>query len=180
MSEKIAYSLKFLALGLFIALVGCTSQNSASDSASIAAQSCSVDLGPATPTSQIVPQGFDNRVPGESPVEELQSQFVSAQRRAVISAEAASIDSYWQPLADAWAIHEALVQALIDAPLPQEAASTSATEEGAATTPPAITSTEFVFTENVNIDFAAIAKDTYCRIAFLKSGIPVTYETTTP
>jgi len=28
----------------------------------------------------------------------------------------------------------------------------------------------------VNIDFAAVTKDTYCRIAFVKQNIEITYE----
>ena len=32
------------------------------------------------------------------------------------------------------------------------------------------------FLSNVNIDFAAVTKDTYCRIAFLKQNIQIKYE----
>ena len=75
------------------------------------------------------------------------------------AAEAAALNSYWQPLADAWALNEALIQTIVDGGL------SPSTSEG-----------YIQFKQNVNLNYASISKDTYCRIAFSKKGIAIDYE----
>ena len=80
-------------------------------------------------------------------------------KRAILSAQAAAANTYWQPLADAWALNEALLQAIIDSGLILDSYSAY-----------------FEFIRNVNLDYAATSKDTYCRIAFSNKGIVINYE----
>jgi hypothetical protein len=129
-----------------------------------ATQSCTVDLSPVSATSVIVPIGINERTPKTIPDDELAQLIDEAQQRAILAARSASSNNYWQPLADSWAIYEALLRALLTAP-----------EQVATTDESQSIPTPFEFIEDVNVDFAAITKDTYCRIAFVKSDIPIIY-----
>lgn len=122
-----------------------------------AAMSCMQDITSSLDSANIVEVGLIERKVGENAGAE--ADLADVQKRAILAAEAAAADSYWQPLADAWALNEALLQATLDAPeLPQIYTD---------------------FTENVNLQYAAVSKDTYCRIAFSKQGVIISYESDT-
>ena len=119
-----------------------------------AAMSCMQDITSSLDSANIVEVGLKV---GENA--DADANLTDVRKRAILAAEAAAADSYWQPLADAWALNEALLQATLDAPeLPQIYTD---------------------FTENVNLQYAAVSKDTYCRIAFSKQGVIISYESDT-
>lgn len=120
-----------------------------------AAMSCIQDLSASLNSAMIVSTGIAQRSGGE--VKEATTDLIDVRKRAILAAEAAAANSYWQPLADAWALNEAMLQALVD--------------DG---TEPYASYSEFL--QNVNLDYAATSKDTYCRIAFSKNGIAIDYE----
>lgn len=125
-----------------------------------AAMSCMQDLASSLDTAKIVEVGLIDRKIGENAG--AAADLADVRKRAVMSAEAAAANSYWQPLADAWALNEALLQAILDS--------------GSVSEPtPAYTD----FVKDVNLQYAAVSKDTYCRIAFSKKDIPISYESDT-
>lgn len=125
-----------------------------------AAMSCMRDVSGSLETAEIVETGLINRnIGGNSLAAE---DLADVRKRAVMAAAAAAANSYWQPLADAWALNEALLQAILDS--------------GSVSEPtPAYTD----FVKDVNLQYAAVSKDTYCRIAFSKKDIPISYESDT-
>jgi hypothetical protein len=153
------------------ALAGCSLTESEPDGSDLASQSCSGNLLPLSASSQIVPIGispisFDSQVIS---VDEIQQRAEIGQTRSILSAKAAAVNKYWQPLADAWALEEAFVRAALKS-LESEKISDDAGLQKIDTR----IYDEFV--ANVNIDFAAVTKDTYCRIAFVKQNIEIKYE----
>mgnify|MGYP007096638636 CR=1 FL=1 len=147
---------------------GCSLISSNPNGNDLAAQSCTQDVEIATSTSKIVPIGFDTRSPRDVPGDELANRIELDQLRSILSAQAAATNSYWQPLADAWSLEEALARAVL-----KSHENTIANEAGALI--PDISYFE-KFMANVNTDFAAVTKDTFCRISFVKYGIPILYE----
>jgi hypothetical protein len=153
------------------ALSGCSLSKAEPDGSELAAQSCAGNLLPLSTSSQIVPIGiseisFDSQVIS---VDEIQQRVEIGQTRSILSAKAAATNKYWQPLADAWALEEAFVRAALKS-LESEKISDDAGLQKIDTR----IYDEFI--ANVNIDFAAVTKDTYCRIAFVKQNIKITYE----
>jgi hypothetical protein len=159
-----------LSLSLLIPIAACSEPIAEFPGLSEATLACSQSLDPATINPQIVPIGMLIRTVGDVPPEELPDLVLVAQERAILAATAASLSDYWQPLADAWSIHEALLRS-IEASPPTEDVESDPTLE--ATVPPKVPDSEFL--RNVNVDFAAITKDTYCRIAFTKSDLRIVY-----
>jgi hypothetical protein len=154
-----------------VALSGCSLSKAEPDGSELAAQSCAGNLLPLSTSSQIVPIGiseisFDSQVIS---VDEIQQRVEIGQTRSILSAKAAATNKYWQPLADAWALEEAFVRAALKS-LESEKISDDAGLQKIDTR----IYDEFI--ANVNIDFAAVTKDTYCRIAFVKQNIKITYE----
>ena len=150
---------------------GCSLTEAEPDGSDLAAQSCSGTLLPLSTSSQIVPIGisqisFDSQVIS---VDEIQQRAETVQTRSILSAKAAAANKYWQPLADAWALEEAFVSAALKS-LESERISDDAGLQKIDTR----IYDEFI--ANVNIDFAAVTKDTYCRIAFVKQNIEIKYE----
>ena len=150
---------------------GCYLTEAEPDGSDLAAQSCSGTLLPLSTSSQIVPIGisqisFDSQVIF---VDEIQQRAETVQTRSILSAKAAAANKYWQPLADAWALEEAFVSAALKS-LESERISDDAGLQKIDTR----IYDEFI--ANVNIDFAAVTKDTYCRIAFVKQNIEIKYE----
>ena len=118
-----------------------------------AAMSCMQDITSSLDSANIVEVGLKV---GENA--DADANLTDVRKRAILAAEAAAADNYWQPLADAWALNEALLQVILDV-------------ENTGL-PDAYTN----FTENVNLQYAAVSKDTYCRIAFSKQGVVISYE----
>ena len=150
---------------------GCSLTEAEPDGSDLAAQSCSGTLLPLSTSSQIVPIGisqisFDSQVIF---VDEIQQRAETVQTRSILSAKAAAANKYWQPLADAWALEEAFVSAALKS-LESERISDDAGLQKI------YTRIYDEFIANVNIDFAAVTKDTYCRIAFVKQNIEIKYE----
>lgn len=153
------------------ALSGCSLTEAEPGGSDLAAQSCSGTLLPLSTSSQIVPIGisqisFDSQVIS---VDEIQQRAETVQTRSILSAKAAAANKYWQPLADAWALEEAFVSAALKS-LESERISDDVGLQKIDTR----IYDEFI--ANVNIDFAAVTKDTYCRIAFVKQNIEIKYE----
>lgn len=142
------------AFGLALLLTSC-GITGGSNGDEKAALSCMQDLTVSLNSAKIVTTGITKRPGGE--VKEATTDLIDVRKRAILAAEAAAENSYWQPLADAWALNEALLQALID--------------DGQE---PYASYSEFL--QNVNLDYASTSKDTYCRIAFSKNGIAIDYE----
>jgi len=117
-----------------------------------AAMSCMQDIATGLDSANIVEVGLIvDKVGAEA-------GLADVRKRAILAAEASAADSYWHPLADAWALNEALLQAILDFENTGE--------------PQIYTN----FTESVNLEYAAVSKDTYCRIAFSKQGVVISYE----
>lgn len=152
-----------------LTLTGCALNSKESDGSDLAAQSCTSDLSPASVASKIVAIGIDKTTPDKAELIELNRRVKDDQNRSIISAKAAADNKYWQPLADAWALEEALARSTLFSLLSEKVV-------GEAGTPVVDTSAYDKFVSNVNIDFAAVTKDTYCRIAFVKQNIEITYE----
>lgn len=156
-----------LATALAIAIfAGCSLNSNKPDGSDLAAQSCANDLVAVSAASQIVDVGIDQRTPNEIGIQTLTERSEELKDRAILSVRAASINKYWQPLADAWALEEALIRASL-------ASTVGYRDSEQKLTFPLDFKT---FLSNVNIDFAAVAKDTYCRIAFVKQNIEIKYE----
>ena len=150
---------------------GCSLTEAEPDGSDLAAQSCSGTLLPLSTSSQIVPIGISqiSFVSQVISVDEIQQRAETVQTRSILSAKAAAANKYWQPLADAWALEEAFVSAALKS-LESERISDDAGLQKIDTR----IYDEFI--ANVNIDFAAVTKDTYCRIAFVKQNIEIKYE----
>ena len=146
----------FAAFGMSLLLASCgvTGGNNGNDEAAL---SCTQDLTAGLTNAKIISIGMKQRTAGE--VKDATTDIEVVRKRAILSAQAAAANTYWQPLADAWALNEALLQAIIDGGSAPETA-TSYSD----------------FIRNVNLDYAATSKDTYCRIAFSKKGIAINYE----
>ena len=169
MKESKRSLIPIFALTAMLTTAGCSVISKSPDGNDLAAQSCSDDASPISSASKIVPIGLDDREPKDVPGDELAARLEIDQRRSILSAQAAAINSYWQPLADAWALEEALARVILES-------QTERISDSPGSFIPDKTYYE-KFLANVNIDFAAITKDTYCRISFVKLNIPVVYET---
>jgi hypothetical protein len=141
-------------MSLLLASCGITGGNNGNDEAAL---SCTQDLTAGLTNAKIVSIGMKQRTVGE--VKDATTDIEVVRKRAILSAQAAAANTYWQPLADAWALNEALLQAIIDSGLTPDTGTAY-----------------FEFIRNVNLDYAATSKDTYCRIAFSKKGIVINYE----
>ncbi len=153
------------------AISGCSLVEAEPDGSDLAAQSCSGNLLPLSTSSQIVPIGI-NQISFDSliiSIDEIQKRAEITQTRSILSAKAASTNKYWQPLADAWALEEAFVRAALKSLEMEKIVDDAGLQK---------TNTRVYdeFVANVNIDFAAVTKDTYCRIAFVKQNIEIKYE----
>ena len=153
------------------ALAGCSLTEAEPDGSDLAVQSCSIDLLPISTTSQIVPIGISKiSLNSQTDKNIIQSRAEVNQTRSILSAKAAATNKYWQPLADAWALEEAYVRAALKSlesdKIPDDTGSLLKIDTG----------TYDKFVANVNIDFAAVTKNTYCRIAFVKQNIEIKYE----
>lgn len=159
-----------LATALAVAtFAGCSLTEAEPDGSALSAQSCSRDLLPISAASNIVQTGIDETSPKKLSQKDLEARVKDNQKRSLLGAAAAATNKYWQPLADAWALEEALARAALLSLL-----SDKVVDEAGETT--IDTSIYDKFLSNVNIDFAAVTKDTYCRIAFLKQNIQIKYE----
>ncbi len=135
-----------------VMMVGCSAFGEDADpqAVTLAAQSCTSDASAVQPTSSIVPFGLEwdplTVLDGDPVVVASARDLV--RRRAVLAAEAAAADAMWQPLADAWTVIEGSIWTV------------QARDR---------------FIENVNLDYATVIKDSYCRIAFATTGAQVGY-----
>ena len=136
-------------MALLLASCGIASGSNGDDEAAL---SCVEDLEAGIVNARIVSTGMRSDALAKPYLEDIR-------KRAILSAQAAALNTYWQPLADAWALNEALIQTIIDGGL------SPSTSEG-----------YIQFKQNVNLNYASISKDTYCRIAFSKKGIAIDYE----
>lgn len=152
-----------------LTLTSCALNSKEPDGSDLAAQSCSGDLLPVSTVSKIVEIGVDKITPDKVKLIELNKRVQDDQMRSILSAKAVATNKYWQPLADAWALEEALARATLESLLSPKVADASKILI-------VDTSAYDKFVSNVNIDFAAVTKDTYCRIAFVKQNIEITYE----
>ncbi len=159
MKFKCSRRVAIATIGLACFLTSCGISGGSTGDAE-AAMSCMKDVSGSLETAEIVETGLINRnIGGNSLAAE---DLADVRKRAVMAAAAAAANSYWQPLADAWALNEALLQAILDS--------------GSVSEPtPAYTD----FVKDVNLQYAAVSKDTYCRIAFSKKDIPISYESDT-
>ena len=148
---------------------GCSLTETEPDGSALSAQSCSQDLLPISAASIIVQIGIDETSPRKLSQKDLEARVENNQKRSIIAANAAATNKYWQPLADAWALEEALARAALLSLFSEKIVD----EAGVANID---TSIYDKFLTNVNIDFAAVTKDTYCRIAFVKQNIEIKYE----
>lgn len=118
--------------------------------AGLAAQSCTSDATSVLPTSAIAAFGLEwdpaTVLDGDPTVVAAARDLV--RRRALLAAQAAAIDPMWQPLADAWTVIEGSIW---------------------------IDQSRDRYIENVNLDYAGVIKDSYCRIAFITMGAQVGY-----
>jgi hypothetical protein len=141
----------FAAIGMALLITSC-GISSGSNGDDEAALSCVEDLEAGIINARIVSTGMRSDALVKPYLEDIR-------KRAILSAQAAALNTYWQPLADAWALNEALIQTIVDGGL------SPSTSEG-----------YIQFKQNVNLNYASISKDTYCRIAFSKKGIAIDYE----
>ena len=153
----------FAAIGmaLFITSCGITGGSNGDDEA---AKSCMQDLAGSLDVGTIVNVGLIEGGTSDSPPNE--ELLTEVRSRAILAAEASAKDNYWQPLADAWALNEALIQSAIDG---------GPTVDGSGNLTAGNGNYES-FLKNVNLNYASISKDTYCRIAFSRKGMAIDYE----
>ena len=158
-----AHKAAFATIGMALLITSCgiTSGNNGDDEA---AKSCMQDLANNPDVETIVNVGLIEGGTSDSPSNE--DLLTEVRSRAILAAEAAAKDNYWQPLADAWALNEALIQSVIDGGPTVDGSGNLTTDNGNYES----------FLKNVNLNFASISKDTYCRIAFSKKGIAIDYE----
>jgi hypothetical protein len=154
----------FLTLICLVIFVAACSSNSESSSDKSAALSCLDDLNSPLESGEIVNVGLIVGTRTDKLANE--AALAEVRKRAILSAEAAALDTYWQPLADAWALNEAFIFAIIRG---------GPTDDGAGNATTGSPEYES-FLSNVNLDFASISKDTYCRIAFSKLGVKINYD----
>ena len=146
-----------IGLTCILASCGLTGSNDGDDEA---AMSCMQDLASEIGTEKIIAVGLIQGETSESDV------LADVRKRAILAASATAKDSYWQPLADAWALNEALIQAVIDGGPSVDEAGNLVAGSGSYDS----------FLKDVNLQYAAVSKDTYCRIAFSKKDMPIDYE----
>ena len=146
-----------IGLTCILASCGLTGSNAGDDEA---AMSCMQDLASEIGTEKIIAVGLIQSGTSESDV------LADVRKRAILAASATAKDAYWQPLADAWALNEALIQSVIDGGPSVDEAGNLVADSGSYDS----------FLKDVNLQYAAISKDTYCRIAFSKKGMPINYE----
>ena len=146
-----------IGLTCILASCGLTGSNAGDDEA---AMSCMQDLASEIGTEKIIAVGLIQGETSESDV------LADVRKRAILAASATAKDSYWQPLADAWALNEALIQAVIDGGPSVDEAGNLVAGSGSYDS----------FLKDVNLQYAAVSKDTYCRIAFSKKDMPIDYE----
>ena len=157
-----------LAIVIAIAMFsGCSFNSKEPDGSALAAQSCTTDLLAVSAGSKIVDVGLPNKPLNENNLKEVEERVNADQNRSILGAKAAAINKYWQPLADAWALEEALARATL------QSLSDRVITAGMLAGNPRIYDS---FISNVNIDFAAVTKDTYCRIAFVKQNLEIKYD----
>jgi hypothetical protein len=150
---------------------GCSLTSNEPDGSDLAAQSCTTDLLAVSPASKIVAVGLPNKPLNKELIIDLkvaEERVLLDQNRSILSAKAAAANEYWQPLADAWALEEALARATF-----QSLSETITDAEGKVSVNSSVYDS---FISNVNVDFAAATKDTYCRIAFVKQNLEIKYE----
>lgn len=157
-----------LAIVIAIAMFsGCSFNSNEPDGSALAAQSCTADLlAVSAGASSIVDTGLISLK--KMLLDEVTERAETSQNRAILSAKAAATNKYWQPLADAWALDEALARSALLSMLSDKIPDESGMLQ-------VDTSTYDKFVSNVNIDFAAVTKDTYCRIAFVKQNLDIKY-----
>ena len=146
-----------IGLTCILASCGLTGSNDGDDEA---AMSCMQDLASEIGTEKIIAVGLIQGETSESDV------LADVRKRAILAASATAKDAYWQPLADAWALNEALIQAVIDGGPSVDEAGNLVAGSGSYDS----------FLKDVNLQYAAVSKDTYCRIAFSKKDMPIDYE----
>ena len=146
-----------IGLTCILASCGLTGSNAGDDEA---AMSCMQDLASEIGTEKIIAVGLIQGETSESDV------LADVRKRAILAASATAKDAYWQPLADAWALNEALIQAVIDGGPSVDEAGNLVAGSGSYDS----------FLKDVNLQYAAVSKDTYCRIAFSKKDMPIDYE----
>ena len=158
-----AHKAAFATIGMALLITSCgiTSGNNGDDEA---AKSCMQDLANNPDVETMVNVGLIEGGTSDSPSNE--DLLTEVRSRAILAAEAAAKDNYWQPLADAWALNEALIQSVIDGGPTVDGSGNLTTDNGNYES----------FLKNVNLNYASISKDTYCRIAFSKKGIAIDYE----
>jgi len=158
-----------LAIVIAIAMFsGCSFNSKEPDGSALAAQSCTTDLlAVSAGASSIVDTGLISLK--KMLLDEVTARAETSQNRAILSAKAAATNKYWQPLADAWALDEALARSALLSMLSDKIPDESGMLQ-------VDTSTYDKFVSNVNIDFAAVTKDTYCRIAFVKQNLDIKYD----
>jgi hypothetical protein len=130
-----------LLVGATVVALSCASQNADGDR--LAADSCAAD-----PFTSVSDTNQFRSGPGEvffADPARSDSWVERAKRRAQQAANAAALDSYWQPLADSWGIAEAAAR-VAEQP---EIAATAA---------------------DLRLSYAMVTKDSYCRIALVRIG----------
>jgi len=152
-------------------LTACSLTKAEPDGSEFAAQSCSKDRLAISPTSQIIEPGIRKFLFPRYVVDRasFEARFKENRERSILSATAAATNKYWQPLADAWALEEAFARAALDSLDSDKIADSAGLLR--------FDSRKYDdFVANVNLDFAAVTKDTYCRIAFVKQNLEINYE----
>ena len=150
-----------IGLTCILASCGLTGSNEGDDEA---AMSCMQSLVSEIGTEKIIAVGLIESGTSDKPTN--QGVLADVRKRAILAASATAKDAYWQPLADAWALNEALIQAVIDGGPSVDEAGNLVAGSGSYDS----------FLKDVNLQYAAVSKDTYCRIAFSKKDMPIDYE----
>ena len=144
-------------------IASCSSKSESSGDKE-AAMSCLRDPSAPLDSGEIVNVGLIVGTRSDQLANEV--AVADTRKRAILSAGAAALNTYWQPLADAWALNEAFLVATING-----GPTVDGTGNAVSGTP------EYEsFLKNVNLDFASVSKDTYCRIAFSKLGLNINYD----
>ena len=150
-----------IGLTCILASCGLTGSNAGDDEA---AMSCMQDLESGNGTERIIAIGLIESETSDIPTN--QELLADVRKRAILAAAATAKDAYWQPLADAWALNEALIQSVIGGGPSVDDAGNLVANSGSYES----------FLKDVNLQYAAVSKDTYCRIAFTKKDMPINYE----
>lgn len=151
-------------------LTACSLAEAEPNGSEFAAQSCSKDRLAISPTSQIIDTGISEFLfGGQDDRADFEARFKETRERSVLSARAAATNKYWQPLADAWALEEAFARAAIASLDSDKIADDAGLLR--------IDTRKYDdFVANVNLEFAAVTRDTYCRVAFVKQNLAIAYQ----